>query len=512
MNSSRTRNSAKNAVFNLIAKLITMFCAFITRTIFLRYLGDQYTGLSTLFTDILNILSFTELGIGTAVSFSLYKPIAENDERRIAQLMKLYRYVYTIISVTILLLGVSLVPFLGMFVKEVPNIKESITTIYIMYVIKTSLSYLLVYRATLVIANQKQYIVTGIESGCTLVKTILDVIVITASRNYMAYLWLEILRVVVTNLLITFYSKMQFQKTKDNVRIEKSDISSLLKDVKDVFIYKVNGIVLNSTDSIIISAFVNIASVTLLSNYNMIFAALSNIIFQVTSSMTASVGNYAIHKTQKEQQNLFLTINFISFIICLIECTGLWLCSGAFVELLWGESYVVSNDIVAVLCINAFFVNMHLSVDMFRSANGIFHAGRMRPLATAIVNLIVSLVAVQKIGILGVLIGTVVSRLTTQVWYDPMLIYNIVFKSSAKRYFFKYFVYFLITVGNCALGFFIMSLLPEVPMIKFVVGFIYAVLSGFLIIVTLFRKSSEYRSTLDYFYSIIGINRRQIKK
>lgn len=504
MGNSRTKNSVKNTTINLSAKLITMLCGFVIRTIFLKYLGDQYTGVSTLFTDILNILSFTELGIGTAVSFALYKPIAENDEHRIALLMKLYKYIYMAISGAVLVLGLLFIPFLRLFVDEVPDIKENITVIYIMYVLKTSFSYLLVYKSTLVIAKQKQYIVTGIESASTVVITILDVILLMTTRNFMVYLWLELARVIVTNLIISVYANKELKESHKELKINRADVSSLFKDVKDVFIYKVNGIVLNSTDSMITSYFVNIASVTLLSNYNMIFNAINSILYQVTSAMTASVGNLAVMKSKDEQKQVFSTVNFLSFVFSIIECTGLWLCGNSFITILWGENYVLSTSIVAVLCINSFIINMHLSIDMFRTANGIFHKGRLRPLATAIINLVVSLIAVQYAGLFGVLFGTVVSRVTTQVWYDSKLIFNTVFCCSVKRYYIRYLIYFVTTCGSCALGSILLHCMPQSSVLRFIIGFVYAIGFNAVAIIICFRKTDEYQNALSYIRAIIN--------
>lgn len=507
MSDSRTRNSVKNASINISAKIVTMICSFVIRTIFLKYLGDQYTGVSTLFTDLLNVLSFTELGIGTAISFSLYKPIANNDYYRIAQLMKLYKYIYISISSTVFFLGILLIPFLDLFVKDVPEIKESITTIYIMYLIKTSLSYLLVYKSTLVIAKQKQFIVTAVESSCTVIKTVLDVILLITSKNFMVYLWLEIARVVATNLIISIYSKRHLQSINLNVKIEKEDFISLFNNVKDVFLYKISGIVLSSTGNIITSMFVSVTSVTLLSNYNMIVSALNNMVYQVTSAVTASVGNLAVVKTKDEQREVFYTINFICFIFSVLECTGLWMCANSFVELLWGEQYVLNSSIVALLCINVFFVNMHLSIDMFRTANGMFRKGRLRPLATAIINLIVSLIAVQYLELFGVWLGIVVARLFTQTWYDPKIVFNNIFNCSVKKYYMKYVSYMFVTTGICVVGTLLKYFIPETTGIKFLFGFLYAVIVSAIIIILLFRKTKEYQNTKMYFCLLLKNNR-----
>ena len=504
MTNSRTKNSARNATINLLARIVTLICGFAIRTVFLKYLGDEYTGISTLFTDILNILSFTELVVGTSISFAFYRPVAEKNDLRIAQLIKLCKYIYFTISIAIICFGLASIHFLDFFVKNVPDIKESITVIYILYVIKTSISYLLIYRATLLIAMQKQYVVTLIESVCNGVKTILEIAIIIVSRDFMSFLIIEIVFTLFSNILISIISKKnQGDVSKlGEITIQKDDVKKIFTDVKDIIIYKVNGIILNSTDSLIISNVLGTASVTFLSNYNLVFNAISNIAFQVISAMTASVGNMAVVNSGKEQKNVFFTINFICFCFSSVVATGLWLCINPFIEILWGEKYVLSNGIVLLLCANMFIVNMHMAVDMFRNANGIFHKGRLRPLVTAVINLVTSIVAVQFFGLFGVLLGTIVARLSTQMWYDSKLIFNLVFDSSVIEYYKKYFLYVLITVSCGALGSGILCLVGYSAIVNFSVGFVLAVLINAVVIMVIFHKSNDFVRTISYVKSI----------
>ena len=503
MNTSRTINSVKNAGVNLLARLTGQICAFILRTIFLRYLGAQYTGISTLFTDILHILSFTELGMGTAISYAFYKPVSENDEYRIAQLMKLCRYLYGFISASVLVLGMCLLPFLDMLVRDVPNIKESISYIYILYVLKTSLSYLLVYKSTLLIANQKQYIVTACEAAVAVIKTGVEVILLIFFGNFMFYLYVEVVSTIATNLLISFFARRKDPSRRIQVKLPKNDFKDLFKNIKATFIYKVNGIILNSTDSLIISSSINTAAVAYMSNYNLLFNAVSTITFQIISAMTASVGNFAISKSGQEQKHIFCTINFLCYIFTGIAVTGLWLCSGYFVEIIFGPRYVLSDSIVILLAMNLFMINMHQVVDMFRTANGIFQKGKMRPLVTAIINLVVSLVAVRYLGLFGVVLGTVVSRLTTQVWYDSKLIFNIVFQESAWHYYRVYCIYSGLTIVICFCGACLLNALPFSVYGLFAVGFFYAIFANMLVVILFFRKTNEFESALGYLRGLL---------
>ncbi len=503
MGESRTRNSIKNAFISVSAKLLAMLCGFAVRTVFLRYLGAQYTGVSSLFTDILNILSFSELGVGTAISFAFYKPIAEKDEYRIAQLMKLCKYIYIAISCVVLILGLCFLPFLKYLVTDVPEIKESISTIYIMYVVKTAFSYLLIYKSTLVIARQKQYIVSAVDGICNVAKTLLDIILLIVTKDFMVYLVLELVRVVVTNLIISWYADREIGKQHKKVPVDFSDLKKLFTDVKNICVYRISGIVLNSTGSLIVSWVMNVEAVAFLSNYNLIFNSVNNIAFQGLSAITASVGNLAVVKTKKEQKNAFQTINFLCYVFAAVTSTGLCLCTNPFIEILWGKKYVLDYSIVSMLCMNSFIVNMYMAVDIFRTANGVFKKGRFRPLATAAINLIVSFFAVQYLGLFGVLLGTVIARVTTQLWYDPKIVFNTVFEDSAKSYYTKYLSYFGTTFLLCFAGVFLIEALPGIAILRFLIGFAYAIIANLACMLLLYKKSGELNSLSGYVKSLI---------
>lgn len=505
MDNSRTINSFRNAFVNMAGRLLTILCSFIIRTFFLKYLGDQYTGVSALFTDLLNILSFTELGLGSAISFAFYKPIANKDDKRIAELMQFSRIIYSLISFAILVLGIAIIPFLGFFVKEVPDIKESITVIYLFYLFRTSFSYLLIYKSTLLIAKQKQFLVTITENICIFVRTIVEVVILALTHQFIYYLITEVVFVVISNIIISRLSDKELKNNKfyKSVKVKIADFKELFINVKDILIYKVNGIVLNNTDSLIISSMINTVSVTYLSNYNLLFNAVNNIAYQIISALTASVGNLAVLKDKRNQLDVFNTIYFMCYLFTGISVVGLWLCANPFIELVWSSKYVLDNTIIVLLCLNLFMVNMHMVVDMFRNANGIFHAGRYRPAATAVINLVVSILAAKELGLEGVLLGTVVARLSTQVWYDSKLIFDLVFSEKVIRYYYDYLVYAFLTFIVCALGSFFLSYLNS-ALARFVLGILIAVILFSIINYCIFHKTRRYQKTKAYLMLVIN--------
>ena len=165
-NNSRTVNTSKNVVAAVTNKVITIILTFISRKVFINYIGVQYLGINGLFTNILSLLSLADLGLGTAINVSLYKPIAENDDRKISALMSFYRKCYYIIASAITVIGLLLYPALPFIVntdKDIPYLG----LYYLLFLSKTVVSYVCVYKASLINADQKNYIVNKITIPLT---------------------------------------------------------------------------------------------------------------------------------------------------------------------------------------------------------------------------------------------------------------------------------------------------------------------------------------------------------
>ena len=215
MSKSRVVNSAVNTIFNFSVKLFDFGIKFVLRTVFIYTLGMQYVGVSGLFTDILSVLSFVELGIGSAITYALYKPLAENDEEKLGKLMHFYKWAYRIVALVILICGLLVVPFLSKIVTNVPDIKESITIIYILYLSNTVCSYLLIYRSTILSASQKQYEISKISICISMIKCTIESILLVVFKNFIFYLLLEILFSVSQNIWISRkanYIQMLFRR------------------------------------------------------------------------------------------------------------------------------------------------------------------------------------------------------------------------------------------------------------------------------------------------------------
>lgn len=459
MNESRTRNVIRNTSAGIGVRLLSLLLNFVLKTVFIKVLGIQYTGVSSLFTDVLTILSFAELGIGSAITYALYKPVAENDEIQIAKLMNFYKNAYRYVAIVVLVAGIALVPFLGYIVREVPDIKEDITLIYLLYLANTAGSYLLVYKSAILVAKQKKYIVSCVEGVSSICRLLTESVIIVIFHEFILYLVIEIMFTFLQNYITGKLADREYTvKSHDaKVMLDKAERKRIFADVKALAMYQMSGVVVNGADSVIISAFLETSLVGYISYYKLIFNQISRIVTQFFDAMNPSVGNLAVTDEADKQYRLFKNTNFAIFWLMCVSCTGLAVCVNPLIKLWLGESFLLSENIVIVLVADFFVTNMIRVVAVFRTANGLFVNGKYRPVIMAILNIVLSVMLVKPLGVFGVLLATVVSRVMTQMWYDPWLVYSNVFskKDTACRvveYYVAYVKYLLTIIASIILA------------------------------------------------------------
>lgn len=505
MAQSRIANSFKNMIYTFGVKLISFAAAFVLRTVFIYVLGMEYVGVSGLFTSVLSVLSFAELGISTAMTYALYGPIAQEDTRKINQLMHFYKLAYRFVAGTVLAAGTVCIPFLPLIIKGVPDIHESIAVIYIFYLINTASSYLLIYKSTLLTASQKNYEISKVTIRISVVKCVIESIFLVIFRNFMLYLCIEIFLNIFQNILISRRAVKTYPAVfeKSEERLDKDEIKKLFKDIRALFLYKVSGVVLDGTDNIIVSAFLGTGYVAVLSNYNMIIKNLYNLILQVFQSTSAGVGNLAATEGAKKQHHIFNVLLFLSFWLfgfCVVE---LYININDFIGIWTGAAHTFPAATVIVLITDFYLTGMMSAVSYFRTSNGLFVQGKYRPLIMSLINLVLSVLFVQKIGVTGVLLGTVLSRLSTQFWFDAYLIYNHVFKETIKEYLKKMTVYTgTIVIICCICGMCSKIFDTGITVLNFGVNIVIVAVIYNAVCFLLFRKTSEFEYLKNIGYSL----------
>ena len=438
----RTKNSFFNFMANSGSYVINLILSFITRTIFINVLAAEYLGVNGLFGNILSVLSLAELGIGTAMLFHLYKPIADNDEEEICKMMNLYRILYMIVAGIVAILGLALVPFLDVLIKDKPDI-DGLTTIYLLYLLNTVCSYLWGYKRAIIDGHQKSYIGTIYNTVFTTIQFVLQIIVLLIFKNFIIYLIIQIACSILTNIAVYHKAdKMYPYLKKDKKSLpDKSRVKSIFKNVGAMSIHKLGDVVLNNTDSLVMSSFVGIVSVGIYSNYLMISASINTALMGVLGSTTASIGNLNASEDKESVFRVFRVLEFLCFWIYSYVCVGMMIVFNPFMEAWAGENYVFSVEIVFLFVLNFYISGMRKVVLIFRDAMGLYWYDRYKPLFEVVINLVVSIVLAQYIGISGVFIGTLVSVMSTCFWIEPLVVYKHGFERKVSHYFGLFFKY-----------------------------------------------------------------------
>ncbi len=499
---SRVKKTIANTSVGLIYKLVALIANFASRTIFIAYLGIEYTSVSSVFTQVLMVLSFAELGIGSAITYSLYKPLAEKDYCRIAGLMNLYKAAYRTIAAVVFLVGAALLPFVNHIITDVPNVKEDIRLIYFLYVLNTSVSYLLIYKSTLLTANQQGYVISAVNAIFVIVRTIFQIVVIAIWKDFILYLILTIAFTALQNGVSALIADKKFTTIKayPKERVSKEERKSIFKNVKALSLYKVSGTVLNGTNSIIVSSMISSAIVGFISNYSMIINEIYALALQFLSSVTSSIGNLAASEDRKRQYLLFRIMNFVCTYFFALCSVCLYVLLDEFVGDVWlGGEYIIDKWLVFFLCFDFFLKGNTTLVASYRDANGLFVQGQYRPLIMAIINIIASITGALVWGAPGVYAGSVIARLVTQFWFDPYVIYKHAFKEKVINYFKEYAVWFVVVVLGVMVSAALNSFIKiENPLISFIVhGTVCAVaVTGLSLII--YGRTTIFKETVAY--------------
>lgn len=494
---SRTRNSLNNFKWALIGQSLGIVVSFIARIFFIRKLGNDYLGLNGLFTNILTILTLAELGVGDAINYSLYKPLANRDLEKCKILMKLYKKLYTIIGVVILILGLCITPFLSFVIKDMPNV-PNISLIFILFVINTAISYFYSYKRNLLIADQNRYIATIYRYGIYVITNIVQICYLLITSNYIGFLIIQIFFTLLENILVSRHADKIYPYLKEecNGSLDKSTKDDIIKNTKALVMHKIGGVVVNSTDNIIISKFVNLIAVGLYSNYYMITNALLLVINQVYSSILASVGNLCNKRDKFYQYKIFKNIEFMTFWIATFTSASLLCLIDDFISIWVGEEYLLSNITVIVLVLNFYISISRKAVLTFRDATGVFYKDRYKALIEALINIVASMILVFKYQITGVFMGTVISSILTCICVEPYVLYKYGFKRSAKLYYKNYVKKSIISLIVIIITYVVCNMFNFNLYLNLILKFIVCLIVPNIVILFVYRNSEE----VQFFY------------
>lgn len=447
---SRTQYSMINIGVNIVGYILNTLMGFLCRMVFVRCLPAEYLGINGLFSNILSMLSLAELGIGSAIIYALYKPIAENDTKKIASLMKFYSSAYRIIGIIVAILGICLVPFLKFIIKDAPDIKENIYIIYVVYLFNTCLTYFFSYRSSLMIAAQRNYTQAGLSYLITTIQSIFQMIFLIQTKEYFVYLGLQTIGTLAFNIIISLWVKHDYPYIagRDIEPLTKSEKKSLTKNIKALTVSKVSELLVYGTDNIIITYFDGLASVGMASNYTLLSGTLSSITNQIFNGLTGSIGNFNALEDDESRYKFFKILQMANFFVFGWATIGIMFVSTDLVAWFFGENYIMDNSIPFVLALNFYIVTMQSSITAFRSTLGLFKYGQYILIFTAAINLTLSILLGKIWGIFGIYLATVIARAATNTWYMPYAIFKHGLHVKPIKYFKQYFIYLAVIIAD----------------------------------------------------------------
>lgn len=506
MSDTRTENVIKNSSATLLFKVVQIVSQFALRTVFIYVLGREYTGIQGLFTDILNVLSLMELGLDGSMVFSLYKPLAEGNDKKVSAYVNFYRKAFGAIGVIVFLSGLICLPFLNYIITDAPDISENLNGIFMMYVITSASSYFLVYKTTLLQADQKARTVSLVSAAFQLVEGILEIIALAFFKAFYSYLILHLIGTVGRNIVLSNMTNNRYRHILSDreSKLTREETKSLVIYIAALCVYNLSGVVINSTDSIFISAFVGTAEVAIIGNFTLIISNIRKLIQNIVKSTKPSVGNLAATSTVEKQKEIFSEMNFISFWVGCICCSALFVLLNPFVGDIWFDSsYKTTLPILSVLVINFYIAVMVYPVETFREGNGIVVQGWYRPLIMAILNIALDFVMGKRWGVFGIFLATTISRLLTQVWFDIYLLSKIIFHEFPGKYYVDYIFKMLLTILSCAISYIVASYSLGNVFFDFVSKIVIVLVVPNILIFIVYRKSKELQYLLKFAYKVM---------
>lgn len=444
--------SKKNFLFSVVGRIISMITSFVGRTVFVRYLGAEYLGLGGFFGNIFSVVSLCELGMGAAVAQSLYKPLADEDEYRVSAIVNFYTKFCRIIAFVTAILSILAIPVLQSVVKTQLDMRE-ILTAYMLFVMHSVVSYLLVPKCALVVCDQRMYVVTFVRSIFGVLALFLQSAMLVLTGNYILYLVCRILVLTVEDLVINRYADKNYPCLALKMNVTREYKKNLYTNVKALMWHKVGGVLSRSTDSLLLTYFVGLSGMGKYSNYALVIGTIGAFFDVAINAASASVGNLGACDRGKKSENILRKMYFINFWLLTVGTSVIICTLNPFISLWLGEEMLFNNAEMLVIVSSFYFSCIRDPVQIFVSTFGLFKESRHIPLLRAVANLVLSVIFVGKMGVTGVFLGTALSTVLVPLCMEVKVLYKHGFSMPPKEFYREMFHYIAVSAACAALCF-----------------------------------------------------------
>ena len=460
MKRSRTEFATLNTSIALALQPFSVILGFINRTVFVSYLGVTYLGLTGYLTSLVSILSLAELGIGEAMSYALYAPLARDDHGKINAFMVLYKKLYSVIGVSIFILGAISSLFFPYMIKEY-TINSELYWIYFIFVFNASSSYFFSYKRTLLYVDQRNYVVNLLNFVLNTLRVFLQIAVIVFTQNFIFFLLIETVLNIIGNVVMSHIVDRLYNY------LYNGEITPINQEEKNKFIRNIKGNVLGSigekvvfqTDSILMAKFISLATIGIYGNYTYVLEFVSMILSTAINSVVSSIGNlvHTEDRTVEDKLHFLKKFQFIAFSMIYFASMGYLLFIHPFIIIWLGDSFTFNRIIEILIVLHFFFTFYRRPILVMISVYGLSYEQNKKVIVEILLNIFLSLyfLMVLDLGVAGILLGTIGSTILTCIWYEPYSAFKYGLKASSKEYF-KTMIQHFILAG---LSFTVISLL-----------------------------------------------------
>lgn len=489
---NRKENAIKGSITGVLYQFVNLLLPFVLRTVFVYTLGIEYTGLNSLFSSIISVLNLAELGVGSALIFSMYKPISENNTEKICALMQLYKVYYRIIGGVVLAIGVVITPILPVLIHG--SLPEGIN-LYVLYAINllaTVFSYwLFAYKNSILSAFQKNYVINLIALLVSVVQYAFQFLVLIIFKDYYLYLIVNLAFQLVKNVVTAIVANRMYPQYHAYGVISKTEKKDINRKVSLLFAAKVCGVVTNSADTIVLSSFLGLTVLGVYNNYYYILNAIMMTFNVFYNSLRAGIGNSLITETKEKNIKDFNNLTYmLSLLVCICFSCLLNLYQ-PFIRLWMGKDKMLGFSSVILLCLYFMFYEYPIFWAIYKDAAGKWKEDLVRSIVTPIFNLTINIFLVGSIGVNGVLISTVV---TYGIISGPWLLINIkryVLDFQLLQYVKKMVLYVCCILGCGLLSHFLCEFISMQGIAKILMNLVISIVVPFSIFLLVFRKSED---------------------
>lgn len=498
MKLERSKNTARNLLFGSITKIYELLIPFLMRTALIYCLGMEYAGLNSLFTSVLSVLNLAELGVGSALVFSMYEPLANDDTEKICALMRLYKIYYRIIGLVILVIGVAFTPFLPYLVKKDLPPDMNLYVLYYINLASTVVTYwLFAYKNCLLNVHQRNDISDKIGYVVNTIKYAIQFIILFFVKDYYLYIIAALFMSIVSNIVTAVVVNKKYPQYKAGGKLDKTETNAINRRVMDLFTAKIGGIVSSSADTVVISAFLGLTDLAQYQNYYYIMNSVLGFVTLITASSRSGIGNSIITETNEKNYNDLKKLTFM-FAWIGIFCTCCLACLyQPFMELWVGKSNLLSYPLALTFCVYFFVMEIHGLLCVYKDASGMWHQDRFRPLITSLANLVMNILTVKYLGLYGVLLSTVLSVIIIGMPWLLKNLFTTIFHCNPKKYIFSLFRYVLLAVILSATCIFITYFINFTSVIAtLIVRAVVCVIVPNTVLFLIYKKSEEFKSLI----------------